>query len=203
MNINLSLSAALGFLLCIGHNYALADQGVPPGLPFVSPNGLCSVELIEIDREWRYAIRNVKSGYVDNSIVMPTVLLYLHWAANSQSIVTVEHIAKGSSGRVIYLKGGKWMDVKVNPPGDGWRDFAIVNLEIGADHVHYKFVVRHIKNDGIPLDHKFCDLDVDLRTGRRSNVRWISISEQEEAATLARKPSYIPPMKEAVNETSH
>jgi hypothetical protein len=175
---------------------AYPQESVPAGLRMISPNGRYSVELTEIDKQWRYAIKDMQTGRLDSSIVMPTVLLYLHWAASSQCLVAVEHVAKGSCGRVIYLTNGKWTDVGVRPPGNGWMDSAVVNLDIKFNYVHYRFVVRHIKDNGMPIDHKFCDLDVDLRTGRIFNVNWTLISEAEEEANLARKPSYVPPMKE-------
>lgn len=173
---------------------ALSEEGIPPGASFVSPNGKYSVELVEIDGQWRYAIKNAQTGVVDDSMVMPTVLLYLHWTADSQSIVAVEHIAKGSTGRIIYLKDGKWADVEIRPPNNGWMEYRVINLEIKTARAHFRFVVRHVKDNGIPIDHMFCDLDVDLATGEISNITWTSISEAEEAASLAREPTYIPPM---------
>src|SRR5215475_9813304 len=90
-----------------------SEEAIPRGASFVSPDGRYSVKLVEIDGQWRYAIKDAQTGAVDDSIVMPTVLLYLHWTADSQSIVAVEHIAKGSTGRIIYLKDGKWRDVEI------------------------------------------------------------------------------------------
>ncbi len=174
---------------------AYSEERVPPGKSFVSPSGRFSVELVEIDRQWRYAIKDARTGGVHDSIVMPTVLLYLHWTADSQSIVAVEHVPKGSSGRVIYLRDDKWTDVEVRPPSDGWIDYTVISLEIKVDRVHFRFVVRHVKDNGIPIDHLFCDLDVGLPAGQISNVTWTSITEAQAAAGLARKPNYIPPMR--------
>jgi hypothetical protein len=171
-----------------------SEEGIPRGASFVSPDGRYSVELVEIDGQWRYAIKDAQTGAVDDSIVMPTVLLYLHWTADSQSIVAVEHIAKGSTGRIIYLKDGKWRDVEIRPPNDGWMEYTIINLEIKTDRAHFRFVVRHVKDNGIPIDHMFCDLDVGLATGKISNITWTSISEAQEAASLAREPTYTPSM---------
>lgn len=126
---------------------------------------------------------------------MPTVLLYLHWAENSQSIVTVEHIAHGSYGRIIYLKDDKWMNVQVEPPSDGMRDSAVVRLEVKRGQAHYGFAVRHVKSNGMPLDYQVCNLDVNLQTGEISNLKRTSISQAEFIASLARKPVYEPSMK--------
>src|SRR5258708_40340797 len=100
-----------------------SEEGILPSARFVSPDGRHSVELAQIDGQWRYAIKDAQTGAIDDSIVMPTVLLYLHWTADSQSIVAVEHIAKGSTGRIIYLKDGKWTDVEIRPPKGRWMEY--------------------------------------------------------------------------------
>jgi hypothetical protein len=197
MKINLVLLSILVVVLNFPINAlgAYPERSVSLGTQFVSPDGRYSVELVEIDRESYYAIKDMATGRVDNSIVMPTLLLYLHWAANSRSIVTVEHIAHGSSGRVIYLKDARWKDVEIKPPDEKLMHYTVVNLTIKADRVHYRFALRHIKGNGMPLDYKFCDLDVDLQSGQISNVKWTPTSQREEAAALARKPVYVPPMQ--------
>jgi hypothetical protein len=172
---------------------AYPEESVPRGLSIPSPDGHYSVKLVETETESRYAITNTKTGQVDSSILMPTVLLYLHWAANSQSIIAVEHIPKGSCGRVIYLKDGKWNDIEVRPPSQERIDSAVVSLEIKSDHVHYRFAVRYIGNNGMPIDYKLCDLDVNLENGQVFNLKWTPIRQTEFEAILARKPSYVPP----------
>lgn len=197
MTINRILLSIWVFVNLLEHGLAAyPEESVPARLHIVSPDGRYSVELAEVDRQWRYVIKDVQTGRLDSSIAMPTVLLYLRWSAKSESIVAVEHIPKGSCGRVIYLKNGKWMDVEVRPPGEQWMDSAVVNVEIKVDHVHYRFAVRHPKSNGMPIDYKFCDLDVALQTAQISNAKWTSISQAEWVASLARRPSYVPPMEE-------
>jgi hypothetical protein len=189
----LSISLLLGL---VAHTLAAyAESNVPAGLSFISPDGRYAVSLVETAAQWRYSIENIKTGQVDDSIVMPTVLLYLHWAANSQSIVAVEHIPKGSCGRVIYFQNGKWTDFEVRPPREEWIDSAVVGLQIKSDHVHYKFAVRHVGSNGLPIDYNLCDLDVGLNGERISNVKWTPIKQGEFEGILAVKPSYDPPME--------
>jgi hypothetical protein len=127
---------------------------------------------------------------------MPTLVLYLHWVANSKAFVTVEHIAKGSYGRVVYLTGDKWKDVEVSPPLEGKKDSMVINLQLGTDNVHYKFAVTRLAPDWTPSDYSFCDLDVSLVTGKVSNVKWTHISEAELAAIPGPdKPVCVPAMQ--------
>ena len=173
---------------------AYPEQSVPPGADFVSPDRQYSVKLVNVDRQARYAIGEIKTGRVDDSIVMPTLLLYLRWSANSRSIVTVEHIAHGSCGRVIYSKDGAWSGAEIKPPGEKMMYYTVANLTMDINYAHYRFAVRHIKNNGIPIDYGFSDVDVELQTGRISKARWAPISQHEEVSSLARKPTYSPPM---------
>jgi hypothetical protein len=175
---------------------SFADKGVPLGVSFVSPDGQYSVQLQELVMIPHFVIKNMGTEEVDSSLVMPTLLFYLHWAANSKSFVTVEHTAKGSYGRVVYLAGDKWKDLKVVPPFEGRMDAAVIKLQLGMDSVHYKFAVRTLARDWTPIDYWFCDLDVNLGAGKVSNVKWTPTSQAAWAATLwPRKPLYLPPME--------
>jgi hypothetical protein len=157
-------------------------EPIPVRASFVSPNGRYCVQLEEIDRLPHFVIKDLETGQTDDSIVMPTLVLYLHWAANSRAFVTVEHIAKGSYGRVVYLTGDKWNDVEVGPPLEGKKDAMVTKLQLGTDTIHYKFAVTKLAPNLAPIDYSFCDLDVSLVTGKVSSVKWTHISEAEWAA---------------------
>jgi hypothetical protein len=174
---------------------AYAQPSIRNGVRFTSPNGRYSVQLQEIDRLSRYVIEDTKTGNADRSIIMPSLLLYLHWAPNSRSIAAVEHIPHGTCGRVIYRIDDKWSDVEVRPPGSELKDAAVIELKVTAEYAHYRFAVRFIKPNGMPIGYAFCDLDVKLGDGSMLNVHWSSVSESEWAASLERKPVYNPPME--------
>src|SRR5207248_4264685 len=142
-----------------------ADKLVLRGASFVSPNGRYCVQLYF---EESFLIRDTATGRVDTSIAS-TGVLYLHWATNSGSFVTVEHIAHGSYGRVVYLDHGQWNSVEVNPPSPSKQNATAINLEVRSDRVHYKFVVEILGSDWEPINYQFCDLDGTLQTGKISN----------------------------------
>lgn len=176
-------------------NSGFADEPISIGASFVSPNGRYCVQLEEIDRLPHFIIKDLQTGRTNDSVVMPTLVFYLHWAANSKAFVTVEHLANGSYGRVVYLTGDKWNDVDVAPPFEGKNDAMVTNLQLGTDSVHYRFAVRKLAEDWTPIDYSFCDLDVSLVTGKVSNVKWTHISEAELAAAPGPdNPVCLPPM---------
>src|ERR1700730_4252947 len=140
---------------------SLAEEAVSPGVSFVSPNGRSCVQVEGVAGLPRFAIKDRETGRMDNSIVS-TGPLYLHWAANSRCFVAVEHIAKGSRGRVIYLAGDRWSDVKVEPPSEDKVDTTVIKLQLGTDSVHYVFAVRKLARDWTPIDYWLCELDISL-----------------------------------------
>jgi len=192
MNINRSLFCILGIVLYSCGHPALAAKSLPFDSRFVSPNGRYSVDLVIIDKEHHFRITDVKTGRFDDSIVMPTLILYLHWASNSQSFVTVEHIEEGSYGRLVYLKGDKWTSLEVGPPGDSMMSFSVVNLKIKQDRAHFRFSVDYEKGNGIPFYYTFYDVDVELAAGKVLNTTWSPISQAEWLASLKRQPSFVP-----------
>ncbi len=163
---------------------------IPIGKRFDSPNGRYSVRLVESDREIHFAIHDRKSKVTDSSIRMPTVLLYLRWGAHSKAIVTVEHIARGSYGRVIYLQNEKWMNVEVNPPPVGFTDSAVIALKIRRDIAHLRFVATHENERGYPLDYALCSMDVSLKTGAMSTITQSAVSQNTAYKLLTRKRFY-------------
>jgi hypothetical protein len=175
----------------------ILGDGISKGVRFFSPDREYSVSLIEKDGELHYEIEKADGGVVDDSIVMPTVLLYLHWGANSRSIVTIEHIANGSVGRLLFFKSGRWNDVEISPPREKeWREFAVTDLNIKSEIAHYRFAVRDKADNGMATSYKLCDLIVNLQTGTIGNLKWTATSEAKLASEFARKPTYVPPMEE-------
>jgi hypothetical protein len=194
MNINRSLFAILVIVLCSCAGWPLGAKSVSFESRFVSPDGRYSVDLVIIDKQPHFRITDTKTGDVDDSIVMPTLILYLHWASNSQSFVTVEHTAEGSYGRLVYLKGDKWRSLEVGPPADSMMSFSVINLQIKQDRVHFTFCVDYEKGNGIPVYYTFYDVDVELGTGKVLNTTWSPISHAEWLASLKRQAAYIPAM---------
>jgi hypothetical protein len=171
-----------------------AEEAVLPGVSFLSPNGRYCVQLEVIDGSLRFVIKDTETGRIDDSI-MSTGPLYLHWAANSRSFVTVEHTSKGSYGRVVYLAGDKWLNVEVKPPFEGEMHARVIDLQLGIDSVHYKFAVTKLAPDWTPIDYLLCDLDVGLGIGKLSNIKWTPTSHGALATTLwPHEPVYMPPM---------
>jgi len=171
-----------------------AEKVVLPGDSFTSPDGRYCVQLDVTDGLLHFLIKDTKTERIDDSI-QNTGPLYLHWATDSKSFVTVEHISKGSYGRLVYLGKDRWLSVQVEPPFKGKMDYNVVNLQLEPNRVHYKFAVTKLSEDWTPIDYSFCDIDVNLATGKASNVRWIPASEAELAnAPGPDDPVCIPPM---------
>lgn len=194
MSLARILPGIFAIALMFANEEPLSAKSVPFNARFVSPDGSQTVDFVMIDREWHFRITDLKTGHVDDSIVMPSLILYLRWASNSRAFVTVEHIAGGSYGRIVYLKDEKWRNAEVVPPGDSMMSFSVISLRMQESRVHFRLSVDYEKGNGIPVYFTFYDVDVDLDSGRIVNTSWVPISQAEWLASLKREPSYIPGM---------
>jgi hypothetical protein len=182
-------------LLCACIGATFADEPVLPGVGFISPDGRYCVQLELVDGLLRFMIKDTKTEHVENSIES-TGPLYLRWAADSKSFVIIEHISKGSYGRVVYLAADRWLSVQVEPPFKGKMDYHVVNLQLGPDRVYFKFAVTKLSEAWTPIDHSFCDLEMILASGKVSSIKWTSASEAELVnAPGPDEPVCVPAMK--------
>lgn len=129
----------------------LSAKSIPFDSRFVSPDGSYAVDLVMIDKEQHFPITDLKTGSVDSAIVMPSLILYLRWTAQSRAFVTVEHISGGSYGRVVCLNGSKWASSEVAPPDDSTLNYKVISLEIKRDFVRFRFSVDYEKANRIPF----------------------------------------------------
>jgi hypothetical protein len=194
MNLAKILSGIFALALVLADEEAFSAKSIPFDARFVSPDGGQTVDFVMIDREWHFRISDSRTGHVEDSIVMPSLVLYLRWASNSRAFVTVEHIAGGSYGRIVYLKDGKWTNVEVVPPDDSMKSFSVISLTLQESHVHFKLSVDYEKGNGIPTHFMFYDVDFELDTGKILDAKWTAISHSEWLASLKREPSYVPAM---------
>jgi hypothetical protein len=185
-----------GFMVCatlvlVVVGLSLAEES---DFSFASPDGEHFVQLKDANGTQRLVIQAAATGQIETSIETATRVLYVHWALNSRALVTVEHITKGSKGRLVYLADNTWRDVEVKPPFDGMMRYKVVNLKLESNYVHYTFAVTKLTSDWKPIDYLFCDFDVSLNAGKLYNVRWTPTSTAVFEATLLRNPTYFPPM---------
>jgi hypothetical protein len=157
---------------------------------FVSPDRRYAINLVTIDKERHFRITDIRTGQIDDSIVMPSLVNYLRWASDSRWFITVEHIAGGSYGRVVYLKDDRWFSLEVTPPGDAMMDSTVTSIRIKEDLVHFRLLMDYEKGNGIPFWYAFYDVDVGLPKGDTRNETWTPISRAEWLKTLKRTPSY-------------
>lgn len=194
MSLTRILSGVFAVALMFANEEPLSSKSIPFNARFVSPDGSQSVDFVMIDREWHFRITDLKTGHVDDSIVMPSLVLYLRWALNSRAFVTVEHIAGGSYGRIVYLEDGKWRNVEVLPPSESMMSFSVISLRMQESRVHFKLSVDYEKGNGIPTHFTFYDVNAELGTGKILNTSWTPISHAEWVASLKRERSYVPAM---------
>jgi len=163
-------------LLLLGSTSKAADTGFPN---FSSPDGRFVIRVdYTDDRGLYYVIRDRLGGRTDKSIDFFSRLLWLKWAPDSRTFVTVDHIAGGTIARVMHYQSGRWCVHEVEVPSEDMSNSRVlgVSFEDKVVHLSYKFqhTDKHGPNDGFGL----CHFDVDVASGNTSHFVAQSINLQ-------------------------
>ncbi len=89
----------------------------------------------------------------------------ISWTKDSQSIVTVEHIAGGTQAVVLHYQDDKWKRHEVEPLSeDRTGHYAVTGLKLGQNsfEVTYKVADNSVTND---VDYYLCKFRVEASTG--------------------------------------
>ena len=118
-----ALSFALAALASLGRGAELG--AIPNGAAFRSPNGRFTVSV----KFENLTIKDNQTGEVFPPVQVLTPLYVLQWASDSQSLVTVEHIAGGTTAGIIHYTNGSWLNRSASPDNDPpFKQYEIVSL---------------------------------------------------------------------------
>lgn len=94
------------------------------GTKLYSPDG----KLFVVYNPDQLEIRDAKTDYLYNSVgALPVQAL--RWTRDSKTLVVVEQIAHGSEVGLVHFNGAQWERFTVLPPGQDYKDFAVVGLK--------------------------------------------------------------------------
>jgi hypothetical protein len=142
-------------------------QQLDEGTTIRSPDG----KVIVIYKPDRLEIRDRKRDrLLSSTIVVPVIAL--RWTGDSRTLVVVEAIAHGSAATIIHFNGKQWEGFDVIPPGEDYRDYAVVDLKTQRDLVQLSY-----KASGTAIYHISFTLDPFSR--KLSNTRKRKISFQQ------------------------
>lgn len=147
---------------------------------FTSPDKRFTVQLVSDDR-YKFKITDNKTGKVDQSVEMITLLFSLNWTGDSKTIVTVEHIAKGSITQIIHFSNNKWSSFLVEPP-DNIGHYSVLKQEIGMNTVNLTYKATKEKDNGSIIGFYTCKFDIDPATGAVTHVVTHDIDESTYAS---------------------
>jgi hypothetical protein len=154
----------LAGIACYSRTNVCAEQEIKPGQSVNSPDGRFTAELTN-DSEGSLHIRSNTTGNL-YKIGVFRPLYSLKWTGDSQTVVTIEHLAGGSQAVLIYFDGGKWRRFEVDPtkPPPPYHHYAVIKEDIGWDMVKLKYKVTDEKGNGIVTKFYLCSFNVDTRT---------------------------------------
>ena len=162
------LIAVVLCLLAQSHCLASCADEVPYDKPFRSPDGrftavLSSPGPTQSDR-LVVADASTKQS-AEGGVLSP--LFSVRWSGDSQTIVTIEHIAHGSQTALLHYAGGQWQRYEVEPPGNDSRGYSVVRQRIRSHTVDvtYRVMELHERSSQKEPEYFVCTLRVDCATG--------------------------------------
>jgi hypothetical protein len=154
-------------VFCSWAMHVYADKGpeqLDTGTKFLSPDR----KFVVVYNPDQLEIRNSKTGHMEASITV-SLLYALRWTGDSKSFVAVEHLVGGSGTTIVHFNGARWENFIVDPPGEEWKDSAVVKLKAEREFIEISYKVR-----GSAI--YFISFTVNPSTRALSNVRKEEIS---------------------------
>lgn len=139
-----------------------------------SPNGEFSAAYL--GRSIR--IRNNLTQRLYPTVPVLTPLLSLKWTGDSKTIVTIEHIAGGSSAALVHFNGKAWRRYDAGPSGGPYNHIEVLKQEIGKDGARITFVADE-RRKGTTFAYFICAFDINAETNARSNETRKEVTEAE------------------------
>jgi hypothetical protein len=165
-------------------NYSIDRKPISDTAVFPSPDGRRVASFQQEDNGWYHLkVKDVATGHVDDSAeAQLTPIFSVLWTHDSKSILTIAHVAHGSSATFFHLKDGKWVDQNITFPDipgvNGPNVYRVVEevakAEANNDHfvVYYEFGVQTKAADGSLQETIYDEIDrVDPETGKSVLVK--------------------------------
>ena len=158
------------------------EQEIELGQSVGSPDGRFTAVLTN-DTQGNLHIKSNTTGEL-YKIGVFRPLYSLEWTGDSQTVVTVEHLAGGSQAVLIHFDGDKWSRFEVDPtePPPPYHHYAVIRKEIGRDTVKLRYKATDEKGNGIVTKFYVRSFDVDPRTRSITNIQTREISGNEYSA---------------------
>lgn len=146
--------------------------GVQMSLP--SPNGTFTATT----EGGNIFVTNNKTGMVCDSIEVEPPVSYLMWTSDSQTLVSMEHLAMISLVAISHLSGGKWVRHEVELPSELKLDkYSVFELRCKGEKIHVGFGGEHSSNGNARFYRVTFDIDPASNTYSQLDQRAISLAE--------------------------
>jgi hypothetical protein len=83
-------------------------------------------------------VRDARTNELQKSVTI-SLLFGLRWTGDSKTFVAIEHIAHGSDATFVHLSDGEWRSFVVTPPGEEYRDYAVIRVEAQQKDVRLSY----------------------------------------------------------------
>jgi hypothetical protein len=161
---------------------AYAKQEIEAGHSVSSPDGRFTAELTNDTQGNLHIKSNVTGDVYRIEVFRP--LYSLEWTEDSQTVVTIEHLAGGSQAVLIHFDGHKWSRFEVDPTHapPPYHHYAVIKQGIGRNAVKLTYKVTDEKGNGIVTKFYVCSFNVDPQSRSITNVQTREIGGDEYSA---------------------
>jgi len=99
-------------------------EQLPSGAKVTSPDK----KIVAVYNPDQLEIRDVNTDQLYESVTV-SLIYALRWTRDSSSLIAVEQIAHGSDAVVLHRNARDWTSFRITPPGDSYKDYAVVALK--------------------------------------------------------------------------
>ena len=166
----------VAFALCLlaqGRCLAFEAVQVPYDKPFRSPDGrFVAVLPHPSPTQLGQLLITDTSSHQSTEHGGQRPLYSIRWSGDSQTLVTIEHVAHGSIMALRHFEGGQWQRHDVEPSGDALWEYSVVRQRIHSDTVDvtYRVTEMHVVASEKKPSYFVCTLHVDCATGATLKV---------------------------------
>ena len=150
---------------------AVAQGVVATGRVFASPDASKSVNLLDYDREYHYAITDEKTGKVSILEDEYNPVFAIAWSSDSRSFFVVAHVARGVLVQILHLTNNRWSKYTIDVPERQSHESTVIDWRIEQAVITLICKVGLQKENGQYYACYEGTFDVDPTTGKTSNLR--------------------------------
>ncbi|MEO6848469.1 MAG: hypothetical protein ABI443_12200 [Chthoniobacterales bacterium] len=149
----------------------VADNIIPIGKTFISPNKKLSVQIAKFDDDIDFSIKDEQTEDLTRVPIEGWPVFSISWSPDSKSIVAVVHLSMTSQIELIHWNGQEWKTSTPEPPEQLQATrFHVVGWKFHDDYLETTYIINCI-TDHTSLHLYQITFNTNLNTNQVSDVK--------------------------------